>query len=277
MPKLDARKVSIFYAYKGTGFSETYYSQAAIGDVPKAVKEMLKLRLAFADDNMEAKYARISNMNNPRETDFLDLADEAGNVGKIKEDGCSPTDVILLRTRSTGGRQSHFFIHGFPAKYLKEDVVVPAGSWMDKLKAWGDHLGSNLTAWGMLSALNGGVPERKEIASASPQSPRGYIITAVAAPAVAIGNTIAVGGTSKDGYGFQGRKAVLNVDVAAKQILVGGAKPIGPIGTTAYYNLLIYSVARFKDIRPVKLTERKVGRIFGQPVGRRPATLPLAR
>jgi hypothetical protein len=226
---------------------------------------------------MRATYARISDLNVARKTDFLDLKDAPGNTGKQTVNGSSPTDVILLRGTSENGRSTHFFVHGFPAKLLHEDVVVFDGKWGDLLAAWGDYMGSKDSPWAFLSASGNTVPNRVHIEAASPQSPRGFLITTVAAPTVAIGDTLAVGGASKDSVGFNGRKQVLNVSIANKTILVGGAKPVGDVGSNAYFTPLTYGLAGFKHIRPVKLTERKVGRPFGLPVGRRSATLSLRR
>lgn len=277
MPKLDARKVSIFYSYKTAGFSETLYNTRSIPDVKTEIPEYLKNRLAFGDDQMVAMYARISDMNNPRITDFLDLTNQPGNVGQIAADGCSPDDVILLKMSSTGGRFSHAFIHCFPASFLKENVAVPNGKWFDKLKAWGDYMGSSKAGWGILTAARSGVGARVPIAAAVPVTPRGYVMTVDDASPYSVGQTLSVGGTSKDSFGYQGRKQVLSVSVGNKTVLVGGAKPIGAIGASAYFNTLTYTVAAIRSVQPVKLTERKCGRPFGLPVGRRPATLSLRR
>jgi len=277
MPKLDARKVSIFYRYKTAGFSETLYNTRSLDDTKSEVTKYLEKRLAFADDDMEAVYARISDMNNPRSTDFLDLKDTPGMVGKIAEDGCSPDDVILLKSASSGGRSSHFFIHCFPAKFLKQDVVVPNGKWFDLLAAWADYMGSLTAGWGFLAALNPGVASRVSISGAAPQSPRGFWITVEDIAGYTVGQTITVGGASKDSFGYQGRKQILRINVAEKKFLVGGAKPVGTIGDSAFFNVLTYSIAHMNKIRPVKLTERKAGRPFGLPVGRRQATLSLRR
>lgn len=277
MPKLVGTKVSIFYEYKKTGFSETLYNTRSVSETKSEIPNYLKNRLAFADDDMSATYARISDMNQPRATDFLDLADQPGNTGKQTGDGSSPTDVILLKSTSTGGRSSHFFIHCFPASFIKQNVAVPAGKWGDLLKAWGDYMGSLSAGWGFLAASNPGVPGRIGITAAVPQTPRGCLLSVNDASTVLLGDTITIGGTSKDGFGYSGRKQILNVNLTTKQLLVGGAGPVGQIGVNAYFTKLTYAIAHMNQIQPVKLTERKVGKPQGLPVGRRSATLSLRR
>lgn len=274
---LTGRKVTIFYQYKKAGISETLYTDSARDDVPPKIRDYLNFRFAFADDDFRGLYARISDLADKRRTLFVDLADEPGWVGKITENGASPTDVILFRALSNLGDGHPMFIHAFPAAFLKEDVVNPNGKWFDKFKAFADYLGSAASPWKLQTFTGNTIANRKPIATAFPESPRGFLITTPDAPAAVAGDTIAIGNVSSEGVGYKGRKVVQVVDAGAKTMLVGGAKPVGIIGTNAYYTVLTQALHPYRKIQPIKLTERKVGKPGGLPVGRQAATLSLRR
>jgi hypothetical protein len=169
------------------------------------------------------------------------------------------------------------YIHAFPAAFLKEDVVNPNGKWFDKFQAFADYLGSGASPWKLQTYVGNTIANRKSITTAQPMSPRGYLITSGDAVAATPGDVIYVGGVGSEGVGFRGRKVVQTVDGTAKTLLVGGAKPVGTIGTNAYYCLLTQQINPYRKIFPVKLTERKVGKPSGLPVGRQAATLSLRR
>lgn len=276
---LPGSKVQFFYNYKGRGISENLWNSGAPGVViAGAAQAYLEKRLAMADDDMQCVWVRASDPAVPRKVAFANLFGKGFN-GKLGGNGSAPDDAINLRFVGPNQETGRIFIHCFPAKMVKENVVTDLGDFGTALDAFQNYIKSEAGGWQIFSRRStGNLAARVKIATATPLLPRGFQITTADAQDIARGSLIQVQQCGSAQFGYNGRKVIVDKTADNKTFVIGGASPVGTVPAgTGYFYVSPTNAVSIKDSVPVKLTERKTGRVFGEPAGRRGNILSLRR
>ena len=272
------------------GITEDVWSTAGVDYIRTTlVKNYLKYRLALAVASFNFVYARISNPSLKRIVDFVTPPQVGGQTSGYWKPpdfqfgyiGVADETALLYRFKIAGGPSGRIFLHAFDAALDNEGVFNPNSNWNTALDAFTLYLQNQQV--GFIDQLvfqfadPTGPATKYPITAVAPQYPRGAIITAATAPAWAVGQTIAIGGTGLRMIGLSGRKVVTVAQTGAGlPFTVGGAAPVGTLtGNGAFCYPVNPQTGAISYAAIERLTEHRVGRPFGQARGRRKNTLAL--
>jgi hypothetical protein len=283
-----ATRVQIFYNYKARGFSEVLWNTNIasgcvnpVGSAPTKVLSYLAKRLPLLNKECEVVYARASVVGSPRQFTIQNLLGQ-GRVGQNNEKGSAPDDVIILKLFGGAGSFTPFHLHAFPSKIVQANLLTDLGAYQGLLQSFGDYLKFGGDGWIINTSISAipGPRTYYNIGISAPNLNRGYnFIPPVGGapfPALPIGTVISVSGMGNDQFGYNGRKIITNFQPSA--ITVGGAIPVGTAVTVgAKFFVVPNNAVAISDVVPWELGERKCGKVFGVPAGRRRNTLSLRR
>lgn len=283
-------KVVIYYNYQARGFSETLWNtnstdkiiDPAGGASPGLIiNKYFAKRLPMMSNKCQAVYARASVVATPRVFDIMPLVG-AGKDGQLTDRSSAPDDVILCKMFGATGQQGVMHLHAFPASILDANLLDNLGKFQGKLNDFADYMVNGGDGW----VLNSSQPSTRPIkyncsALVLPVTGRGFTIQSPmggpAFPNTPPGTVISISGAGADQFGFNGRKIVQEQNVTAGTIRVGGAIPVGTPAATFQFFVVAPNSVPIKKFQPFELSERKTGKVFGVPVGRRRSTLSLRR
>lgn len=282
-------KVSIFYNYAGRGFSETLWSSNAptaiitpnnpTADTP--LTRYLKARLLFCCNPIEAVYARCSVVGFPRRFLVQTLLNN-NFTGMLSDNGAAPDDCLYMKLFGPNNELGDMHLHALPSKIVKANVLTNLGTYGNALNSFVAYLEGGKDGW----VLNSGLPApgqnriKYPVGAMTPTLPRGFTIAKPVGatwPSLTPGMTVSISGAGADGFGYNGRKVVTTVDPLGNGFTVGGAAPVGSASLQAQFFVVSFLQATIKYAIPSELAERKTGKVFGVPAGRRRNTLSLRR
>jgi hypothetical protein len=292
MPAPPTTKLQIFYNYKARGFSEILWSTLVPSGVldpngsvtGRKVDNYLAKRLPMLNNECEVVYARASLVGSPRQFQIRSFLGQ-GKVGTGPGKGSAPDDVILCKMFGPSGQQGVIHLHAFPSAIVKANVITDLGAYAGLLGDFGNYMVGNAPlqndGWVINTSISSAPGPRTyfPVGVATASLPRGFFVGQGAGPAYPVfppGTVLSFSNMGNNQFGFNGRKIVLHGDATGFQ--VGGATPVGTAQTPGGRFFVVPSAAvPISQFIPFELSERKCGKVFGVPAGRRRNTLSLRR
>jgi hypothetical protein len=297
-----ATKVTVFYDLESppaptVGVTETYYDQASSYDaLVMNLKAYLAARMEVATGAFTFSYARFSYASKPRMVDFIDWTVKGMQFGgswsfipttTAKKPSTSRTATadaaLLLRLKLSTGPSSRVFLHGFPSQVNDANQYTPAAlsGWDTSIQALINFLtvGSNIYHRYVLPQPTTGENYTGIVNAIVPKLPRGFTVTPATGLTPTVGQLVSFSNYGAGIVGLRGQKRITNVANAPTTFDVGGAAPIGSLPSPSSATFLLYNVmfatGTYGEVE--RITERHVGRPFGQYPGKKQSTLSLRR
>lgn len=284
-----ATRVQIFYNYKARGFSEILWNSniasACVnpnGSATTKLSNYLAKRLPLLNKECEVVYARASVVGSPRQFWIQNLLGQ-GRVGTNNNKGSAPDDCIVLKLFGGAGIIAPFHLHAFPSSIVQANLLTDLGAFGGLLQSFGDYLSQSPgDGWIINTSISllTGPRTYYPMATITPNENRGFTFQPPAGfppyPLLAPGTVISVSGMGNNQWGYNGRKIVTYATTG--QVVVGGAIPVGtPVAIGARFFVVPSQAVAISNVVPWELGERKCGKVFGVPAGRRRNTLSLRR
>lgn len=261
------------------GWTETLYLASSDLSVAFAEAAVLAgLRANFLPSQFHIPWLRVDTLFAGRQ--FIAMPPNLGStlIGQyVVGDVLYPTTRILCDITGTGvSNTNHVFLGGLSGVDVTGQQFRPTMAFVGAFNAWASRLKATGNQWSTYNRKNGGLAARHAITASAPLPPRGNVITTDDTSSLFVGAIVRIGAPVTSIQGLQGYKVVTRV-VDGTHFWTGGAVAVGVVPATgsSFWQLQTVNVHPILSVFGTRLTERRVGRPFGQPVGRRPNRIPL--
>lgn len=277
----NIQKVSMFFQDNNIsiGWSETYHILNASLTLAFAEAQALAgLRANFLPTAMQIPWLRVETLFANRQ--FIAKSPTIGGVqhGNYAETSLMfPTTRGLLELGGNGiGVTNRVFIGGISVIDVTAQRFTPSVIFNAAFTPYANRLMNPANGWICYSKGNFAGARPVNVTSVTPASPRGNHIEAASTAGLVVGSIVRFAAPPQSIQGIQGYKVVSFV-ADGFDFTVGGAVAVGEIPTdqSATYTLVTPTYQPISTAAINTLTERRVGRPFGQPHGRQQNRIPL--
>jgi len=277
----NVQRVMTFFAddQLSVGWTETLYLfNTSIQAAFTEAGILAGLRANWLSDKFRIQWIRIETAFNAKQ--FYAGPPNLGSVipGNYSTgDAVYPTTRLLVELRGqNGGQVNRIFAGGLTSAEFTNQAFAPTPDFLDRFNPWAARLKSGVGIWSLLNRTNGGVGAARPISSFIPTPPRGNSIVTDDNSTLFPGAVIRINAPATSVQGLQGYKVVLS-KTGTTLFTIGGGVGVGilPAPSRTTWQLTNFAVANVYSVFAERVTERRVGRPFGQPVGRRPNRIPL--
>jgi len=192
-------------------------------------------------------------------------------------DALYPSVRLLCEIRGSGGAQvNRIFAGGLENADITRQAFTPTNPFLSGFNAWANALKSGIGVWSTFNRTNGGLGARRPISTFVPLPPRGNLITTDDNSTLFVGAVVRITGPAQSVQGLQGYK-VVTAKSGATLFDIGGGVGVGllPNPTNTFWQLQNLATHPVTRVFGERLTEKRPGRPFGLPVGRRSNRIPL--
>lgn len=270
-------KITFFYQQRSSGWTESWYRDGVTADVALAAAlapgGYVPTRLAILGIQASLQFIRVSNIDPPRDAQFLALGDSgtgtfAGFGDQALESTEEPSNAVNVRIFATQQHWRSFLMRGIPSDAVTlSGRLAPAGRFRDRLVTWVNALRA---VYGIRTTAQGAT---QSITAVSMLGDQLRSITVGALPlGLVLGDTIVVSGILEATPIINSNYIVTGVNGLVIRVRPHNSKIFGTP------NVALGGVARLTITYPavtgaqaITMTNRKVGRPGYQPVGRRKA------
>lgn len=271
-------KLVFFFSQAKQGWSETWYRDGVTPAVALAgavaAGGYLQTRLALLGQSAQCDFVRASNIDPPRDAEFLALGGSGGSTfGNFGDDEQffgteEASNGANIRVFATSSHWRSFIMRGMPSNALDIDGKLrPSGRWRDRLPAW---VSSLRAVYGVRTISNGASQTITAVLTSNNFLRQ---ITVGALPlGTVVGSLLRVSGITGCTPQINSTYIVTAINGLNIRLRIHNNNIFGtPDVTFATVALVTIAYPSVTGAQAIVMTNRKVGRPGYQPVGRRKA------